>query len=243
VDQDTCSTISEKIDGAAFGSTPSWEPGRTARLVATLRKLHEGPAFPKTISILGVVRHFDDGLRAQGSPGLPLPLMATLADVSRATACFAESAPCHNDLNPGNILETEDRTYFVDWETASAGDPFFDLAEIAVFAFPTPDRRDELLSAYLGRGPNDEERAHATLARVMALAFYAAGFLQVAVATGGPCDLSTPPIALPEAFAKLRQGLARPTLVAASLYAEMRREAESDAYEAAKRALGRVNGL
>jgi hypothetical protein len=46
-----------------------------------------------------------------------------------------------------------------------------------------------------------------------------------------------PPLALPEVFAKLRQGLAGPKLVAASLYAEMRREAESDAYQAAKRML------
>jgi aminoglycoside phosphotransferase (APT) family kinase protein len=238
VDRDTCITISEKIAGAALGRTSSWENGRTARLVTTLRKLHQGPAFPRGMSILGVVRDFDDGLRARDGTGLPSQLLDMLADVSHATARFAESAPCHNDLNPGNIIETQDRIYFVDWETACAGDPFFDLAEIGVFAFPTPDHRRELLEAYLERMPTEEERARAILMRVMALAFYTVAFLHVAVATGGSPDLSTtPPVTLPQAFMNLRQGLGGPTLVAASFYAEMLREGECDAYEAAKRTL------
>ena len=38
---------------------------------------------------------------------------------------------CHNDLNPSNILLTEENLYIVDYEFAARGDIFFDLATIA----------------------------------------------------------------------------------------------------------------
>ena len=38
---------------------------------------------------------------------------------------------CHNDLNPSNILLTDENLYIVDYEFAARGDIFFDLATIA----------------------------------------------------------------------------------------------------------------
>jgi hypothetical protein len=151
-------------------------------------------------------------------------------------------APCHCDLNPGNILEAPDRVYFVDWENACACDPFLDLGQLGVFAYPGVEDRYALLAAYLERAPSEEERARAIVGRVMALGYYAAAFtrLTAPVAAARP----TSPVAAeplpgvrptsPRAEALAMPALlellatrgrdAAPGVVAASLLEEMRRE-------------------
>ncbi len=238
VDTEACITITEKIDGAPFGRGPLPGPERVARIATALRTLHGGPPFPKGPSVAAVVHDFDRGLRAQGLEGVPDSVTGVIADVSRATARFAEAAPCHNDLNPGNILETADRVYFVDWETACAGDPFFDLAELGVFAFPSSEGRARVLAEYLGRAPTEEENAHATLSRSMALAFYTVAFMYVDVAAGGPGTLRSAPRPISELLVDMRHHRAGPDVIAASLHEEMRLESDADSYESAKRLLG-----
>jgi aminoglycoside phosphotransferase (APT) family kinase protein len=229
LDRDACVTVSDRIDASPLGQNPAAASGRLARVVEVLHKLHRGPAFPEGPGTLEVVRHFE-GMRATRGDALPSRLLAVLADASKATARFAGSAPCHNDLNPGNILETAERVYFVDWETAAAGDPYFDLATLALFAFPKPDQTRALLDAYLERTPRDEDVARLTVTRVIALAFYTVGFVTVADAMGRPVDLTTGAVPLHDAFAKLRQGMAGPEVVAASLYAETLKQAEAETY-------------
>jgi aminoglycoside phosphotransferase (APT) family kinase protein len=213
---------------------------RIARAARTLRRLHDGPAFPRGARANAIVRAFDESLRARGSGGLPAPLLATLDELAALTERFPEAA-CHNDLNPGNVLDTDDATYFVDWETAGAGDPFFDLAGIGVFKLHTPDERAELLEIYLGRSPTAEERARETIARVMALGFYAAAFIQPIATSGELACVAAAPMSIPEAMALLasQRERASPAIVAASLLEEMRRASETDAYEAAKQRLAR----
>src|SRR5271165_5222522 len=218
VDATSCITIVSKIDGAPFGRSATLAPGRLARLVDTLQKLHEGPPFPHGIPIAGVAQHFHDGLRAQGAKGLPESILRAVTEVSTVTERFAHAAPCHYDLNPGNIFETAHRTYFIDWDTACAGDPFFDLAQLGVFALPTPEARAELLREYLRREPSDQEQAHALLARVLALAFYASAFLHVSASGGGPAELSPAPLPIVDLLANLGRGRAAPDVVASSLH-------------------------
>lgn len=219
-------------------------PARTARVAHAVRRLHEGPAFPRGGGALGFVQRLDAYLRSLGRVGLPVELLRTIEELTMRTARFAESAPCHNDLNPGNILETADAVYFVDWETACQGDPFLDLALLGVFAFPTPEGRAELLEAYLGRAPSGEESARATIARVTALGYYGAAFVAAMVAGGGPPWPSVAAVPVPDALELLRTQRERAPaeLVAASLLGEMSRAMEADAYEAAKRVLERDVG-
>jgi aminoglycoside phosphotransferase (APT) family kinase protein len=233
-------TIMDRIPVDASAPRPRG-PEHIERATRTLRRLHEGPAFPAGASATFMVRHLDETLRARQQGGLPAALLDTMTELADVTARFAESAPCHNDLNPGNILATQDAVYFVDWETAGNADPFLDLAQLGVFTFPAPDERAQLLEAYLGgRAADVEERARATVARVMALGFYASAFVLTAAASGAPVRLAA---ALPVHEMLVLLGTARerasPEVVAASLLEAMRRESETAAYAEAKRFLAR----
>lgn len=90
---------------------------------------------------------------------LPADLVRIVEELERVNAPHAQAAPCHRDLNPNNVLVTADRVYFVDWTIAGAGDPFVDLAQLGVFAFPRPEQREALLDAYLGRSPSRSRRS------------------------------------------------------------------------------------
>lgn len=46
---------------------------------------------------------------------------------------YPEQCLCHNDLNPDNILQQEDRFVFLDWEYACNNSPYFELATIVEF--------------------------------------------------------------------------------------------------------------
>jgi thiamine kinase-like enzyme len=41
-------------------------------------------------------------------------------------------APCHNDLNPGNIFVHNDQVTFIDWGDAALGNPYYDIAAFFV---------------------------------------------------------------------------------------------------------------
>jgi aminoglycoside phosphotransferase (APT) family kinase protein len=229
--------IHAKIDGAPFRRTRALEVGGVEHLAATLRTLHEGPAFAKGLTVGAVVELFDGTLRARGT-ALPESLVGIIADVTKATERFAETAPCHNDLNPGNILLTNDRVYLVDWEMACAGDPYLDLGELGVFALSTPEARAELLEAYVGRTPSELERARMMLGYVTALAFFSAGFAIGGLAMGKLPNFSVDPRPVPEVLARL--GAARAgageaeaellDVVSVSLLRETQREVETAAY-------------
>jgi thiamine kinase-like enzyme len=238
VDAGTGITIEAKIDGAPFRRAMQ---GATERIAQALRVLHDGPAFPSSkMTTIDLVRYFDGEVRARSANGAGLPafLLQVVLEVSRVTARFAEAAPCHNDLNPGNILDASGRIYFIDWDTACAGDPFIDLAQLGVFSFPTPDARAELLEAYLGRAPSEIERARSTLARVTALAFYTAAFISSTVAAGGSMNVEAASLPLPELLPRLARGEAGPELVAASLHREMQAELALETFPVAMSLFG-----
>jgi len=230
--------IVERVEAAPFGRAAWTKEQRISRVAEALRRLHDGPPFPKGPSPMALLRKLDDALRAQGSDRLPESLVRTMGELSRSTARFAEKAPCHNDLNPGNILEGNDRAYFIDWENACAGDPFLDLGQLGVFAFPLPDDRGRLFEAYLGHPPGEEDRARAVVARVMALGFYAAAFLQAMVIRGLGTRLTAAPLPMTELLALLAtQGeRASAEVVAVSLLGETGRAAhEKECEEAVRR--------
>ena len=229
-------TIEAKVEGTPLRRS-ALESGRIDQLAGMLRRLHYGPPFPPALDVAAIARHFDQEIRRRGAPGLPESILQTLSDVSLATRRFAESAPCHNDLNPGNFLDTGERIYLVDWETACAGDPFVDLGQLGVFTFVTPESRLDLLERYLGRTPTPLDRARHTLAHALALAFYAAGFHFASIASGATPGIAAP-LPIPELLAKLGRGAASSDVVASSLLHEMRATIESDAYAASRRLVG-----
>ncbi|HEY4014886.1 MAG TPA: phosphotransferase [Polyangiaceae bacterium] len=225
-------SISERVAGTQLAGTGG-DPRIPARVAITLRRLHDGPAFPVRETGVELLRTIDQGCAAAGR-SLPADLFRAVEDAFACTQAYVHAAPCHRDLNPNNILLTPDRVVFIDWDTAAAGDPFLDVAQLGVFAFPSPEQREAFLSAYLGRAATDEEQARAIVARVMALAFYAAAFERVTALTGGRPHAEGMPLG--QLFATLATSRERtdPALIAASLLLEVRRERSSTAFAGAR---------
>jgi thiamine kinase-like enzyme len=52
-------------------------------------------------------------------------------------------APCHNDLNSGNIIANNDQVILIDWGDAALGNPYYDIA--AFFVLNVIDPKNEQL--------------------------------------------------------------------------------------------------
>ncbi len=219
-------TIMDRIAGTPL--RPTGDPTLLERVATTLRRLHDGPPFPRSPSRMDFLRSLDAQCAALAGVGLPAELVRTVDELERVSAPHAHAAPCHRDLNPNNVLVTADRVYLVDWTTAGAGDPFVDLAQLGIFAYPRPEQREALLEAYLGRPAGDDERARSRVARAIALAFYAAGFFFGGARLGGPPPADEEPRPLAEVLAAFGAAPERthPGTVAAALLREVRREAQ-----------------
>lgn len=61
-----------------------------------------------------------------------------------------EAVPCHNDLLPGNLLQTPETILLVDWEYAGMGHRYFDLANLAAGNEFDRAAEQRLLEAYFG---------------------------------------------------------------------------------------------
>ncbi len=118
---------------------------RAAAIGAALRRVHALPIPPgapdnEPRAFLGTIW--------AGLAGFPLP--AWIGDVVRRALDEPPPPPdrapvlSHNDVNPSNIVYDGERILFLDWDTAGANDPFYDLATVAVFL-----RMDDATSAQL----------------------------------------------------------------------------------------------
>ncbi len=61
-------------------------------------------------------------------------------------------APCHNDPWPGNLLDTGECVYVIDWEYSGMNDPVWDLADLSVEAGLGLEQEWAMLEVYRG-GP------------------------------------------------------------------------------------------
>jgi hypothetical protein len=229
-------SITERVEGARFGGDALSEPDGPQRIAGALRRLHEGPSFPRGADLIEILGDLDRAhAAAAAGERLPADLRATVTDLAARTAPHAHAAPCHKDLNPNNILCTRDRVCFVDWETAGAGDPFLDVAQVGVFALPAPEAREAFLAAYLRRAPSDQERARALVARVLALSFYAAAFAVVRAHARVPAPRGEPAVLveLLRAMATSRERT-DPGVVAAALWRQATSEIATPDFAAAR---------
>jgi aminoglycoside phosphotransferase (APT) family kinase protein len=84
--------------------------------------------------------------------GLPLPDFARRAiDRAQAEVPPPRDRPrvlAHNDLNPTNFIYDGEKILLLDWATAGANDPLYDLAVVAVFLRMDQANSLRLLSAY-----------------------------------------------------------------------------------------------
>jgi hypothetical protein len=122
----------------------------------------------------------------------------------------AERAPvlCHNDVNPGNLVDDGERLLLVDWETAAPNDPFYDLAAIATFLRMDEASARRLLAAHDGAEVARLPERFAFFRRVVA-ALCGATFVQIAGAGGHPGardERRETALSLGELYGRLRTG-------------------------------------
>ncbi|MBN9414141.1 hypothetical protein ABS71_15695 [bacterium SCN 62-11] len=164
-------TVMEWSDGQALHRGTPRETDPLGRLAATLRHLHDGPAFPEGPSMLAMYRDLERHLE-----NLPAVIGHTLEATTPELAECGQPAPCHLDLNPSNILATPERIHLVDWELAAQNEPYLDLAQLGIWICRQPLERAELLAKYLQAEPTLQQKRRMHLARLQALSFYAAAF-------------------------------------------------------------------
>ena len=131
---------------------PRTRAGAIVQIGQTVRRVHALPipAGVEESSARDLFRRIWSGL--EGSSFVPTFVRQAMERV------LAEQPPAsdrglvlsHNDVNPTNLVHDGERLLFVDWDTAGANDPYYDLATASVFLRMDAAHRRTLLSAYEG---------------------------------------------------------------------------------------------
>jgi thiamine kinase-like enzyme len=58
------------------------------------------------------------------------------------------SVPTHGDVYRGNLFQTRDRLYLIDWEHSGMNDPVYDLADFTIQAEFTDAESDEFFATH-----------------------------------------------------------------------------------------------
>jgi thiamine kinase-like enzyme len=148
----------------AIGMTPDHfgtESGTVERAATALRRLHdEARGFTRSFDVFGTIERYVSVL-SRGGVELPAELASVLAGAAyiRQTlqARSADEKPCHCDPTGGNLLDTGERVFLIDWEYSALNEPMWDLAYLSLEAGFDPATDERLLRAYLGRAPSADE--------------------------------------------------------------------------------------
>lgn len=136
--------ITRWIEGTLLAEI-SAEPSAMAMY---LRELHS--AVPRGIRRYDAVEVVRDYLR-----DAPASAVAALA-LRRLEWSIAETAGCHNDLNPWNVIRSGASWRTLDWEFAGDNDPLFDLVGLGYGMAYRDDAFDALVAGYYRDRPTDK---------------------------------------------------------------------------------------
>lgn len=174
-----------------------------------LRTLHTGPAFSTTIDAFQMLEGTLAQLAAAGEalPASTQQALAAYEMVKRTLQPHLGSAPCHNDINPGNMLFDGQRLWLIDWEASTMADPLFDLAGFIHWFLLDQRREDLLLEAYYQRRPTERELAKLALIKQITWWVYALIFFQLSF-FGAPseADMGAAITSFPAAMAAVGRG-------------------------------------
>lgn len=176
--------ITRFVQGVTLDPPQAARPEMIERIVAQIKRYHDGPDFPGRFSLFDVVRDYHQKALAVGVV-FPKDLGEVLANMERIEQTLAPRAtlkPCHNDLLAANFIDAGDQLWILDWEYAAMGDPFFDLANFAVNQELDEESCAYLLKLYFGEAtPADLAHHHLMrLASDLREAFWA--YLQSGIA-------------------------------------------------------------
>ena len=107
-------------------------------------------------------------------------IMRKLSLVKKVLTDYSFRVFCHNDLNPNNILRDDKGFWIIDWEDASIGNPYLDLATVSNF-FIYHDKLENLyLRIYFNGKPSDQELANYIIMKQVSLAYYGLDLIKIA---------------------------------------------------------------
>jgi len=153
------------------------------RIVASMKRYHQGPDFPGTFSPFETVRDYHKKALERGvtfPDSLP-QVYALMAQIENAIGPLHNPRPCHNDLLASNFIDDGHQIWILDWEYAAMGDIFFDLGNFAVNQALNDQQCATLLRLYFGE-VRPPDVAHLHLMRLgsdLRESFW--GFLQLGV--------------------------------------------------------------
>src|SRR4051812_38568033 len=146
--------VIEWIDAETLTAAALDDSRMLAAVASTCRQLHAGPEFTGDFDMFALQRRYLDLVSSRGSrlPPSYADFLPQVEGIRQAMSAHPVGpVPCHNDLLAANILRDGDRLWFIDFEYAGNGDPFFELGNVCSEAHLGPERLEELVSAYCGR--------------------------------------------------------------------------------------------
>lgn len=214
VDEERCAILTAFVADRsfpAFYGDPRTREAAVELLGRTVRRLHDLPL--PADAVAQDPRKFLSSILQDRLTGFALPtfvgevIQRQLAEEPPAD----ERAPVlsHNDLNPTNLVYDGERILLLDWNTAGAMHPFFDLAAISVFLRMDEGTCRRLLAAYDGK-PVASLPARFVYCRRLAAVLCGTMFLSLARqsghagATGGETLESAP--SLSDFYQRMRAG-------------------------------------
>jgi thiamine kinase-like enzyme len=160
------------VHGTTLSPADFRDPRRVSVLADLLRRLHAVDAFARDFDMFEVQRRYHSIVIEKG---YPLPLhYARYADRARAlqdvlARTRERTAPWHNDLMPGNFIESAgpgSAIALIDYEYSGNNDPCYDLGDAINELELGPEQAERLVSEYHG-GTRPQQFARAQLWSLM----------------------------------------------------------------------------
>jgi thiamine kinase-like enzyme len=154
------------VEGVTMSPADFADPARVSALAASLRQLHTARPFALDFNMVDVQARY---LEIVAANGYPLPGdYARYADRARTVGELLNrtrdrTAPCHNDLMPGNFIESRgpgSHMWIVDYEYSGNNDPMYDLGDAINELELSPEQAEQLVTEYHGESrPRELARA------------------------------------------------------------------------------------
>lgn len=146
--------VTRYLEGRHWSEAEAGTELNIERLAMLLKRVHALPATGKQLIPGDVVARYLRGIKDHfvAIPERFNALHTKMEQVIYQLNCHrGERRLCHNDPVLGNIIDSGDKLFLIDWEYAAMGDPFFDLA-VVVHNLKFNERQlQQLLETYLGR--------------------------------------------------------------------------------------------
>lgn len=117
--------VAPYVDGV-LSSRRMLAPDVLSRLGALYARLHAGPAFLGAFDPMNVLDLRERRIAAARFAAIPdlADLRRWIAELRAVMAATAPAlAPCHNDPNPANMIDSAEGMLLVDWQTSAMADP------------------------------------------------------------------------------------------------------------------------